>query len=464
MKDNKIEEELKKRSHPTFQLKKDPVTGSETWEEDKTATSFSYDSVELEKWIKEGVIPKDLADAHLEELERNHKRLLAVKEMAEKAKLEGRELTLNDWQALTPQNNVTFESIQKSVSFHTFLMENKEKLLKVLQPSTPKKRKYRQAGHFVDQKLKVSQMDIFDSLGNETKDKIEERGIEIRTEGIKLTPPQDKLLNALMKLLHEKSENRDEKSEQFYAGNCEVALVNYGGRGLKGRSATLRIYPSELYKAYLDNEQYSGHEIKFIKSVLQDTEQQKFLIIYEKKYEIIGAKGKREKRTDRIEEFQSLFKIISFFEGLTDEEAKKLDDGNEEVRERRGELIIGFNPLLTDQINSKYVEYPEDINRRTMIAAGGYKLVTESVNALRDYLLREISNKRKTAEINEDNLTHILKLDAYLKASRKSRIKARMQSAIQAAKNLGLITHFERVQGALGQWKYIFHLNPDFYD
>ena len=199
---------------------------------------------------------------------------------------------------------------------------------------------------------------------------MEVSNIEIWSEGIRLSPPQDKLINALMRLLHEKSENRNEKSEYFYSGNVESNSVLYGGGGKESKSARMRLSPSELYKAYLDANDYSGEEIRFIKSVLYDTEQQKFLIIYERKYEVV-ERGRKEKRTDRIEDFQSLFKIISFFEGLTDKEKKGLDQGNEEIRERRGELIIAINPLLTDQINSKYVEYPEDINQEPLSLPGG---------------------------------------------------------------------------------------------
>ena len=286
--------------------------------------------------------------------------------------------------------------------------------------------------------------------------------VEIRTEGIRLTAPQDKLMTALMRLLHEKSEHHNEKSENFYRGNLETQVVPYGGKGQKSPSAMIRIYPSELYKAYLDSGDYSGADIKFIKNLLQDTEQQKFLIIYERKYEVSSAKGQKEYRTDRIEDFQSLFKIVRFFEGLTEEERRELDQNNEVVREKRGELVIAFNPLLTDQINAKYVEYPEDINRRTMIAAGGHKLVTESVIALRDWMLREISTKRKTAEINDTKIPFLLKLDNYVQQKRKKLIQARVQSAIQVVKNLGLITNHEIVVGASGQWKHIFHLNLDF--
>ncbi len=412
---------------------------------------------EFERWVKEGRFPEDVSALRLkfEELVRSNKR-------------ENKEPTSDEWSELTQKQPGSVVDIKKNTTLHKFVLNNRETLLQLLQPDKVRKsRKFRQSGHFVDQKLKFSvpndpNPSLFDLISTETKDKIVRNNVEIRTEGIRLTAPQDKLMNALMRLLHEKSEHHNEKAENFYRGNLETQVVPYGGKGQKSPSAMIRIYPSELYKAYLDNNDYSGADIKFIKTLLQDTEQQKFLIIYERKYEVSSAKGQKEYRTDRIEDFQSLFKIVRFFEGLTEEERRELDQNNEEVREKRGELVIAFNPLLTDQINAKYVEYPEDINRRTMIATGGHKLVTESVVALRDWMLREISTKRKTAEINDIKLPFLLKLDNYVQQKRKKLIQARVQSAIQAVKNLGLITDHEVVVGASGQWKHIFHLNLDF--
>ena len=132
--------------------------------------------------------------------------------------------------------------------------------------------------------------------------------VEIRTEGIRLTAPQDKLMTALMRLLHEKSEHRNEKSENFYRGNLETQVVPYGGKGQKSPSAMIRIYPSELYKAYLDSGDYSGADIKFIKNLLQDTEQQKFLIIYERKYEVSSAKDKRNTEQTGSRTFRACLK------------------------------------------------------------------------------------------------------------------------------------------------------------
>jgi hypothetical protein len=62
-----------------------------------------------------------------------------------------------------------------------------------------KKHKVRHCGHLVDQKLKTSSLpkdsNFLTTLSNETQEKIHLCPIEnIRTEGIKLTPAQDKLL------------------------------------------------------------------------------------------------------------------------------------------------------------------------------------------------------------------------------------------------------------------------------
>jgi hypothetical protein len=64
---------------------------------------------------------------------------------------------------------------------------------------------------------------------------------------------------------------------------------------------------------------------------------------------------------------------------MTNKEVKALNSGDPVVREQKEALIIAFNPLLTGQIQSKYIEYPSDINGRTIIASGGPLTVTESI-------------------------------------------------------------------------------------
>ena len=80
-----------------------------------------------------------------------------------------------------------------------------------------KPRKYRQSGHLVDEKLKYScheetQLTIFDRLSPSIVQKIEKSKIEVKAEGIKLTPPENKLIHALNVILHDKSQNTNIKS------------------------------------------------------------------------------------------------------------------------------------------------------------------------------------------------------------------------------------------------------------
>ena len=94
-----------------------------------------------------------------------------------------------------------------------------------------KSQKYRQSGHLVDGKLKYNMPDrpsLFDYLMPETIQKIEESKLEVKVEGIKLTPPENKLTHALNFILHEKSQNKNTKAENFYSGNLPSQLVPYG--------------------------------------------------------------------------------------------------------------------------------------------------------------------------------------------------------------------------------------------
>lgn len=345
---------------------------------------------------------------------------------------------------------------------------SKKEIVKILDEirKPRKKETYRQSGHFIDRKLEYDDPNsnapsFFDLISLETKEKIEHANIEIKTFGIKLSPAEDKLINAILKLLHDKSEHNDIQSPGYYGGNENGELINYGGNNQQAKSPWLRIRPTELYKEYLGTDDYSGKDILNIKNILHGVSEKKFLILYDRKRKVKMGKT-TENRTDRIEDFQNLIKIISYIEDLTDKEIASLDSGSDDVRKQKGELIIALNPLLTDQINSKYVEYPTDINRRTVIASGGHLQVTESILALRDYMLRELSAKRFKPEINADKLPYVLKLDKYVKSYRKKIIADRINAAIKAVIQIGIILNFSIVEGSAGQQKYIFSLNSEF--
>ncbi len=328
--------------------------------------------------------------------------------------------------------------------------------------------KIRASGHYFDNKLKYAhpnnrQLSFYDALSSSAKEQIEEFKYEIKAEGIALTPPQNRFMTALNKLLYAKSENRDPNSKEYYAGNAESLPVQDQDYGRSGeRSApVIQIIPAELYKSYLDSDQYSGADIKYIRNLMLELEKKKFLICYDRKRHV-KKNGKIERRTDRIEKFESLIQIINYIPDLTDKELEQLNENKRKVAEKKGSYIIAINPILIDQIATKYVEYPADIEKRTVIAAGGHKKVTESDISLRDYMLRELSAKRYSCEINEAKLPYILRLDGYIRNRKKKIIQKRIANAISVSKNLGLIQHVEIEIGKQGQSKYIFSLNPNY--
>lgn len=321
----------------------------------------------------------------------------------------------------------------------------------------------RQAGHFVDAKLKhndpTKQPSLFDLLDSDLIGEVEKE--EVKYEGIRLTASEDRLLNAIYGLLKDKSENKDSESETFYKGNYESKdMVPHGNDNVK--PAHIRIIPAELYKAYLGNEDYSGKEIKDINKTLEALAEKRFLMKYDRT-RIVQVGRKTETRTDRIEMFKRLIEIVKYTRDLTDAELARLDKGDDRIRQAKGELIIALNPILTDQINTKWVEYPSNINRRTILAAGGdHRSVTQAIVTLRDWALRELSLKHPTFQINAEKLPYILKLDKYVDQGRKKLITETIEKAIQACKNLNLITEVKEAKGAEGQIKYVFYLNKDF--
>lgn len=338
------------------------------------------------------------------------------------------------------------------------------KIIEEVRRPHQKQKKYRQSGHLIDQKLKYqspSQPSLFDLIMPETKQKIEESRIEVKAEGIKLTYAENKLVHSLNLLLYEKSQNSDPKADNFYGGNAPTELVPYGLPDHQARAPILKFRPAELYKAFTGTSKYSGADVKFIINTLHQLEDKKVLIKYDRVKKVKDG-NKTKTLTDRIEDFQSLIKIVSFIPDLSDSEKTALDEGDSSIREARGEIIIALNPIFRDQIDTKFIEFPEDTNRRLVIAAGGHKKVTASMQTLMEYALREISAKRYRLEINEDNLTRILGLENNLKQKRNKRLQERISKDIQAIINIGLIVQSELVPNSVGTMKWIFLLNKDY--
>lgn len=452
------------RTTKTYTEVTDCVTGAKTWVEDKTAQSFGYTTEEFEKLVEDGVIPKELGEIGMLQIETAERRMAASKELLERCQKENRNPTEQDWLAVGGIFNTTSGQLQKEIALHKFILTNKEYLLKVMEDGGRPKRKFRQSAHFVEQKLKYEkptkkqQPSLFDIINPETSDKIKDE--TVKYIGIKLTPPEDRLVNSITRLLEKKSQVIEQKADDFYMGNEPYRMVPYGGREHdKNKSAMLRFKKSELLHEFFGEGKYSGQDLKYFERVFSSFLEKKWLIRYKR---TIWKKKESDREHFIIEDYLPLIKIIKYFPYLSDEESSSVEKRDKATRAKCGEYILSLNPILTDQIDSKYIEFPEDIDYRTKIAAGSHLSVSDAIIRLRDWLISEMSASRYTVPVNEDTLIHRLHLEKHLRSRKKDRVHSQLTKAIQVCKNLGIILDMEEGKGAIGQKKFIFKLNKDF--
>lgn len=314
---------------------------------------------------------------------------------------------------------------------------------------------FRRSGHLQDQMLKYTyplkdkkgQLSIFDALQEGTKKDIEVTGVEVTeiVEGIKLTPSETKVIDCLCKLLQENSQTLEPEKEDYYSGNLLPKLVPYGGdENTPAPKLSLTLY--ELTKEYKGGEAIGGKDVENLKQILTELDNKKFLIKYTEQTK--GTKGAWIKK-----EYEAFRKLI-----YLDKATLSSGVGNIE-HYKKSETVITLNPIFRRQIDSKFILYPNDINRRTIIAYGSHNL-SDITLRLRDYLMRELSSKRYSPEIGLERLYYFLAAK-WMKESRKRKVKKYTEKAIETVKALGLILSHEIKTTTTGEHKVVFYINKN---
>jgi hypothetical protein len=315
--------------------------------------------------------------------------------------------------------------------------------------------KFPRAGHLTDQILKYnypkdkgSQLPIFEDLQEGTKKDIEIAGVEVAevVEGIKLSPSETKVIDCLCKLLHETSQTSDAGKEDYYSGNIGYELVEYGGdKNTPAPKLAFTLY--ELTREYKGGEYVAGKDIENIKQILTELDSKRFLLSY-----VETTKKKDGGRIERkIEDFRKLIHIVKISQTEYNREDIELS--------KKEETVILLNPIFRRQIDSKFILYPNDINRRTIIAYGSHNL-SDIALRLRDYLMKEHALKRYNPQIGLDRLYYLL-AEKWMKESRKKKVKEYTEKALNTVKALGLLTSYEILTGSTGEPKVVFSLNKD---
>lgn len=316
--------------------------------------------------------------------------------------------------------------------------------------------KFKRSGHLTDQILKYNyprdnsgQTSLWDALNDGTKKAINKIvGVERSeiVEGIKLTPSETKVIDCLCKLLHQNSQSLEPAEQNYYTGNLSAPIIEYGNEKAPAPKLSFTLY--ELAKEYKGGEDLSGKDVENVQKILSILNNKRFLIKYTEK-----TKGKGGEWIKK--EYES-------FKRLLDVDKATLSYGVGDVEHyKKSESIIVLNPIFRRQINSKFIKYPNDINKRTIIAYGSHN-ISDITLRLRDYLMRELSSKRQKPEIILDRLYYLL-AEKWMNESRKKKVREYTEKALESVINLGLLKSYEiKTAKTTGEPKVVFKINMDF--
>lgn len=347
--------------------------------------------------------------------------------------------------------NIGLPGLGKSEAFIPSKINKEAKKVK------KEKGKYKRSGHLQDQILKYRypkdnniQLNVFDTLKETTQNQIieskEERsGI---VEGIILSPSQTKVIDSLCKLLHENSQNLNPENKDYYNGNKGLEIVTFSGDP-NTPAPRLGFTLYQLTKEYKGGDTPTGKDVQNVKQILTELDNKKFLLSYTETTKTKGG-GRVEKK---IEDFRRLIYILK----LTETE---FSNKNIELSKKE-EMLIVLNPVFNRQINSKFILYPNDINKRTIIAYGSHN-VSEITLRLRDFLMRLKASPKLNRDILLDRL-HFQLAEKWMKESRRKKVKEYTEKALEVVIDLGLLESFEIIPSkTTGEPKIIFTINEDF--
>ena len=320
------------------------------------------------------------------------------------------------------------------------------------------KGKFKRSGHLTDQILKYSyqknkkgQLSIFDNLNNTTKKQIENNSkVEVTeiVEGIKLTPSETKIIDSLCKLLHDNSQNLNPELKDYYTGNRGSELVTFGGdKNTPAPKLGFTLY--ELTKEYKGGETVSGKDVRNVSQILTELDEKKFLLSYIETTKLKGG-GRIE---NKIEEFRKLIHILK----ISRTEFSEMDI----ELSKQEETLIVLNPIFNRQINSKFLLYPNDINKRIIIAYGSHN-VSEITLRLRDILMRLKCSPKLKREMLLEKLYYNL-AGKWMREYRKKKVKNYTDKALKVMISIGLLVSYDiKTSKTTGEPKIIFTINNDF--
>lgn len=426
---------------------------------DPKVKSFGpFSKEDIKKCVSRGVIPKEIYEVFLEDLEIS----LDIRKTLKERRGKGAKLTPKEISQAYKKHETTGmlkNRLQRTNEFVDFVIENKGKILSIINEA--ESGTFRVSRDITDNKFpKPNSKQLYpfktDELSIEKNNLVDST---IKLPYLDLSEAEDKVVLVLCQLLAKKSERLNQKSSDYYMGNAGTGCVTL--EGMEMETARITITPHEFYKTYLGRNNYGSTNSRHLWETIIALAKKQFLIFVS--FPRRNLK-KGEKKYDTLRTFLPLFELGILNPDQSERESVGLRDSKEVLEGKGCQLIFKFNPIFTLTIRERYIEYPENMHLRIgQTSSGGRKGKTpQCVNLMRDLLFREKQLKRYRIERNENTLIRDLGLEKELNAGRKKRVQERLKRNLDIFKELGLIKKTEKTTGALGQVKYIIHINKNF--
>lgn len=319
-----------------------------------------------------------------------------------------------------------------------------------------KNKTFRQSRELIDNKLdckQEEQLTLFDIIDKkEIKQEKQEMPI---IKGLDLDQAEDRIVHTLTLLLSRKSENKDQKSDNYYMGNYEKGVITVHNTEME--TARIIISPHELYSTYYGKDNYGSDQITFLLNKLDSLSKKLFSTTWNIQ---IKSKG-NQKRYDKVRTNLPLFQIAILNQDLSESESQEIDNNKSLLEGKKCHFLFKFQPQFTYNIRERYVEFPEDIYLRITEAAGKDRY-GQCVNLMRDFLFREKQAKRYELIRNKETLIDILKLNKFWKEGRKKKVNEMINDCFEIFLKIGLLKGWEKVLGTLGQDQFRIQISRDF--
>jgi len=439
----------------------DSETGETTLVPDPTAVNFSFDTIHVEKWALEGRVPKELAERYLKDLEESIELLTLTRKRYGDKPTTDQILEIRKEFYKDRPDQWHKEQAETLVEFHKFLEKHWDKITAL----SPEAKRVRHSRDLVDNKFPTeieelsNQLDLF-SDRNASKPSAQELNVQISP--LVLTEAQDRLLFTLCQLLAKKSERWNQSSEDYYLGNSPTKSVTVDGFG-NANPARLVVTPYELAKEYYGRDNFNTDHLKHLSDTIKTLSELQFALAISKK---------NEKGTyDRIRTTLPMYGLAIIDKDLSEKELSTISSSD--LHGTKSKLLFKFNPIITNNIREKYVEFPEDLHLRISKTKviGKRGKVPQCVNLMRDYLMREKQGEKNRQkdhngniliERDEEKLVKILGLEKEWKEGRKGRVRKYIKKAFDVFSEIELIKKVDQVQGKRSQPKYTITINKDF--